>query len=459
MGSGILHGQSTSCPSCPTYRFNTNLGNIDVLLTPNVAPQTVANFLSYVNAGYYNNSIFHRLVNGFVVQGGGYQYVAGQTAPNNAVAIPQGNAIPNEFNVTNGQGTIAMALTNGSNGTANPASATSEWFFNLVGNGGQLDSQLFTVFGSVVNSSALNSSKPAGLAVLNNMNLLTAEDLDPPYDVNFSTCPVTNGGAFLLVNSIVPLPTAPPTGFVSAATFASSSLTGISPGEVISIFGTGLSPTPSASLTVGSNGVVTNSLGGTQVFFNGTAAPITYTGVNPATGMSQVNVVAPYSIGSLPTVSVSLAYNGVTSYSTLNFPVKPANPAIFTLNGSGTGDAAIERYPAYDIISAANPASVGDVLILFAEGYGAATAATALPDGTIVTSKLPVPAAAVTVLIDGQPLSSGNILYLGGAPDLINGVLQVNFTVPQLAPGSHQIQLQVGSPARTSPTAVTLATK
>ena len=105
------------------------------------------------------------------------------------------------------------------------------------------------------------------------------------------------------------------------------------------------------------------------------------------------------------------------------------------------------------------PASVGDVLILFAEGYGAATAATALPDGTIVTSKLPVPAAAVTVLIDGQPLSSGNILYLGGAPDLINGVLQVNFTVPQLAPGSHQIQLQVGSPARTSPTAVTLATK
>jgi uncharacterized protein (TIGR03437 family) len=82
-------------------------------------------------------------------------------------------------------------------------------------------------------------------------------------------------------------------------------------------------------------------------------------------------------------------------------------------------------------------------------------------DGTVVTTKLPVPATPLTVLIDGQALSSSNILYSGGAPDLINGVLQVNFTVPQLNPGSHQIQLQSGSgaSARTSPMGVTLQTK
>jgi len=421
----------------------TNLGNIDVVLTPNVAPQTVANFLSYLNQGYYSNVIFHRLVNGFVVQGGGYQYVVGQTAPNNAVAIPQGNPIPNEFNVTNAQGTIAMALTANSSGTTNPNSATSEWFFNLVSNGSQLDSQLFTVFGQ---------TNAAGIAVLNKINLLTPEDLDPPYDSDFETCPVTNNGAFLLVSSIVPVPAITTQGFTSAASYVSSSTNGISPGEILSIFGTGLGP---STLTVNTpvNGVFPNSLAGTQVFFNGVAAPIYYTSAN------QVSVVAPYGIASLPIVSVNVAYNGNEPASTLNFNVKPANPAIFTLNAMGNGDAAIERYPNYDIISAANPASVGDVLILFGEGYGAATAATAVPDGAIVSSTLPVPAAsATTLLIDGQPVGTS---YFGGAPGEINGVLQVNFKVPQLAPGTHQIQLQIGSgsTARTSQAGVTLETK
>jgi uncharacterized protein (TIGR03437 family) len=60
------------------------------------------------------------------------------------------------------------------------------------------------------------------------------------------------------------------------------------------------------------------------------------------------------------------------------------------------------------------------------------------------------------LLIDGNPVPTA---YFGGAPGLVNGVLQVNFTVPTLNPGSHQIQLQVGSPARTSPMGVTLQTK
>jgi uncharacterized protein (TIGR03437 family) len=96
------------------------------------------------------------------------------------------------------------------------------------------------------------------------------------------------------------------------------------------------------------------------------------------------------------------------------------------------------------------------VLELYGEGYGVATTATSLPDGTIVGSTLPVPAAAYQLLIDGNPVPTQ---YFGGAPSLVNGVLQVNFTVPQLAPGSHQIQLSVGSPARVSPMGVNLQTK
>ena len=197
------------------------------------------------------------------------------------------------------------------------------------------------------------------------------------------------------------------------------------------------------------NGVVSNSLGGTQVTFDGKPAPIIYT------SSGQISVVAPYSISSLPSIDIQLTYNGTLS-NQITLPVKPANPAIFTLNASGTGDAAIVRYPDGAVISSSNPANVGDVLELYGEGYGVPTTGTSLPDGTIVGSTLPVPAAPYQLLVDGQTVPT---LYFGGAPSLVNGVLQVNFTVPKLAPGTHQIQLSVGTPARVSPTGVTITTK
>jgi len=435
--SATLHGQAVSNP---TYRFTTNVGNIDVVLTPNVAPKTVANFLSYVNAGLYNNTIFHRLVSGFVAQAGGYQYLANQTPA--VVPVTAAAAIPNEYSgVTNAAGTIAMALVSG-----NINSATSEWFFNLANNGanGQsLDSQSFTVFGQ---------TNAAGIAVLNKINALPIADESAQLGADFNTLPLT-GGNFLLVTSIVPVPSITAPGFQSAASYASSSLTGISPGEIVTIFGQALGPAQLTSFTVPASGPVANSLAGTQVLFNGQAAPVIYTSAG------QLSVVAPYGIGSLPTVSIIVSYNGTQS-NTLVFPVKPANPAIFTLNASGTGDGVIVRYTGstYSVIGAANPASAGDVLTLFGEGYGIATAGSAVPDGVIVTSTLPVPAASTALLIDGQPVSTS---YFGGAPYEINGVLQVNFTVPQLAPGSHQIQLQTTSAGivRTSPAGVTLQTR
>jgi uncharacterized protein (TIGR03437 family) len=104
-------------------------------------------------------------------------------------------------------------------------------------------------------------------------------------------------------------------------------------------------------------------------------------------------------------------------------------------------------------INTSSPASVGDTLELYGQGYGVASASTSLPDGAVVTSILPVPAAPTTLLIDGQPVKT---LYAGAAGGDVNGVMQINFIVPQLAPGSHSLQVQVGSAV--SPKGVNLQT-
>ncbi len=126
-----------------TVRLQTNLGDIDILMLEQHAPLNVANFLAYVNAGDFDNSIFHRLVYGFVLQGGEYR------SDGNALdSIPARPPVQNEFKVSNTRGTVAMAkLSN------QPNSATNNFFFNLNDNSANLDNQNsgFTVFAKVVN--------------------------------------------------------------------------------------------------------------------------------------------------------------------------------------------------------------------------------------------------------------------------------------------------------------------
>jgi uncharacterized protein (TIGR03437 family) len=418
-----------------TVRFHTNVGDIDVQLTPDAAPLTVANFRAYMNAGSYNNSVFHRSVPGFIIQGGGFQVANGfQIGTATTTAITEMAAVRNEFNVTNSRGTIAMAKQDNK-----PDSATDQWFFNLANNGGTLDGQNggFTVFGKIINS--------AGLTIMDRIAALAVDDISSLYGSAFNTAP-HSGTNFVTVLSVLPVPSITSAGFQSAASFAPSSLNDISPGEFLVIYGQSLGPATLASLTL-NNGVVATSLGGTRVLFNGTAAPIVYTSAG------QVSVIAPYNIGDFDTINVVVEYQGVQSNAVV-FRVRPSNPAIFTLNASGAGDGAIVR-PDGSLVNAARPATTGEILVLYGEGYGAATLSTALPDGMIAGGKLPVPADATGwLLIDGQRAET---LYFGGAPSLVNGVLQVNFKVPALAPGIHQIQLQVGD--RKSPTGVTLQSK
>ena len=131
-----------------TVRIETSLGNIDVELNPDVAPNTVTNFLAYVNRGDYSASIIHRsatnvdtLAN-FIIQGGGFHQRDDELIP-----IPADAAVANEFSLLNERGTIAMAKVNNQ-----PDSATSQWFINTTDNP-SLDivenSGGFTVFGHV----------------------------------------------------------------------------------------------------------------------------------------------------------------------------------------------------------------------------------------------------------------------------------------------------------------------
>lgn len=121
-------------------RMQTNLGPITLELFPSQAPATVKNFLIYVDEGFYEGTIFHRTIAGFMIQGGGYTEDLKLKQPKAPVKNESNNGLSNL------KGTIAMAR------TRHPHSATSQFFINSVNNR-NLDARGnqhgYTVFGRV----------------------------------------------------------------------------------------------------------------------------------------------------------------------------------------------------------------------------------------------------------------------------------------------------------------------
>ena len=106
----------------PTVLLETTSGDILIELFADKAPVTVENFLSYVKEGFYSNTIFHRVINGFMIQGGGLT----MRMEDKATHAPIKNEADN--GVANARGTIAMAR------TSDPHSATAQFFINTVDN-------------------------------------------------------------------------------------------------------------------------------------------------------------------------------------------------------------------------------------------------------------------------------------------------------------------------------------
>ena len=153
-------------------QIRTVLGDVNINLFDNTTPQTVNNFLSYVNSGAYANNVVHRSEPGFVIQAGGFQY-------NNALpldAVPTGSSVANEPELSNVRGTIAMAKLSG-----NVNSATSQWFINLNNNSANLDVQNggFTVFGQVLGD---GMDIIDAIAALNRFDLVGAASAAPLRD-------------------------------------------------------------------------------------------------------------------------------------------------------------------------------------------------------------------------------------------------------------------------------------
>ena len=127
--------------------IHTTFGDIKLALDAEKAPKTVANFLSYAGDGYYDGTIFHRVIDNFMIQGGGFDTDMQQQACGDPVDNEADNGLKNDF------GTVAMAR------TTDPHSATAQFFINVKDNnflnhsGKSMQGWGYTVFGKVIEGS------------------------------------------------------------------------------------------------------------------------------------------------------------------------------------------------------------------------------------------------------------------------------------------------------------------
>ena len=125
-------------------QFVTSVGKFTLEVYPDAAPKTVANFMEYVKSGFYSGTIFHRVINGFMVQGGGFDRDMKQKPTRAAIPLEAQNGLKNKA------GTVAMAR------TSDPNSATAQFFINVKDNdflnhsGKNMQGWGYAVFGRVI---------------------------------------------------------------------------------------------------------------------------------------------------------------------------------------------------------------------------------------------------------------------------------------------------------------------
>ncbi|NLS97813.1 MAG: tandem-95 repeat protein [Planctomycetaceae bacterium] len=176
--------------------LNTNYGPIVVELFETDTPITVNNFLNYVNDGDYVNSFFHRSVEDFVIQGGGYSTDSTTFTDTDQFSdVPEDSQIQNEPGLHNVRGTIAMAKLTGL-----PHSATNQFFVNLTDNSSNLDTQNggFTVFGQILGMTTVDTIADLPITPASTIDTtISAED-----EAIFSNLPLGTGNQLVVIQSI-----------------------------------------------------------------------------------------------------------------------------------------------------------------------------------------------------------------------------------------------------------------
>ena len=141
--AGVVAFGATTIAHAQQVTLTTSMGDIVLQLDAAKAPKSVANFLQYAKAGHYNGTIFHRVIDGFMVQGGGMNPDMSERPARAPIPLESRNGLTNE------RGTVAMAR------TSNPDSATAQFFINLKDNAfldaaNSRDGNGYAVFGKVV---------------------------------------------------------------------------------------------------------------------------------------------------------------------------------------------------------------------------------------------------------------------------------------------------------------------
>lgn len=142
LSAGLFAAGGAAAQTSPQVELKTSLGAIVLELDAAKAPKTVANFLQYVNSKHYDGTVFHRVMDGFMIQGGGFTADMQQKPTQAPIPLEARNGLKND------KYTVAMAR------TGDPNSATSQFFINVANNASlnapQPDGHGYAVFGKVV---------------------------------------------------------------------------------------------------------------------------------------------------------------------------------------------------------------------------------------------------------------------------------------------------------------------
>jgi uncharacterized protein (TIGR03437 family) len=208
----------------------------------------------------------------------------------------------------------------------------------------------------------------------------------------------------------------------------------VTPGKIVVLYGDRIGPATLTTAQFGGDGRVSTNLGGTQVLFDGVAAPLLYSSAG------QVAAVVPYEVDGKIGTQVQVK-NGSSATETVALPVTPAAPSIFSVDLSGSGPAAVLNQDGLTVNSAKSPAAKGSLISIFATGEGQTQPGGV--DGAIASgSSLAKPKLPVQVWIDGRP---AEVQYAGAAPGQVAGLMQVNVRIPaDASSGNVPILIQVG---------------
>lgn len=193
----------------------------------------------------------------------------------------------------------------------------------------------------------------------------------------------------------------------------------VAPGEVVTILGTSLGPATVQNGALDANGNLAGVLGGTQVLFDGVAAPLL------SVSATAVSAVVPFEVNGSTLMMVE---NGAGQSNPVSLPVDPTSPGLFSSSGLGTGQVSALNEDG-TVNSATNPANAGSIVSLFATGLGQTNPPAS--DGAIANGVLALATAPISVLIGSLP---AYVVYAGAAPGEVNGVYQINVRIPPTSP-------------------------